>query len=41
MIFRLLDFPGGSVSKESSCNVVDCLQYRRPRLDPWVRKIPC
>ena len=41
MIFRLLDFPGGSVSKESSCNVVDCLQYRRPRLDPWVKKIPC
>ena len=24
--------PGGSESKESACN--------RPRLDPWVRKIP-
>ena len=27
-------FPGGSVLKESAC------QCRRPRFDPWVRKIP-
>ena len=27
-------FPGGSDSKES------CLQYRRPKFYPWVRKIP-
>ena len=31
---RTVDFPGGSDSKESSC------QCRRPRFDPWVRKIP-
>ena len=30
---RTVDFPGGSDSKESSC------QCRRPRFDPWVRKI--
>ena len=28
----LIDFPGGSDSKESAC--------RRPRFDPWVKKIP-
>ena len=32
-------FPGGLVSKESACNEGD-LQCRRPRFDPWVRKIP-
>ena len=26
--------PGGSDDKESAC------QFRRPRFDPWVRKIP-
>jgi len=29
-----LGFPGGSDSKES------VLQYKRPRFDPWSRKIP-
>ena len=29
-----LDFPGGSDSKESACNV------GRPEFDPWVGKIP-
>ena len=33
-------FPGGSVGKESTCNVEDCLQCRRPKFDPWVKKIP-
>ena len=37
---RLSVFSGGSVGKESACNTGDCLQYRRPRFDPWVRKIP-
>ena len=31
-VFR--GFPGGSDGKESAC------QCRRPRFDPWVRKIP-
>ena len=31
---------GGSVGKESTCNARERLQYRRPRFDPWVRKIP-
>ena len=29
-----MGFPGGSMGKESTC------QYRRCRMDPWVRKIP-
>ena len=33
-------FPGGSVLKESTCNAGNCLQCRRWRFDPWVRKIP-
>ena len=33
-------FPGGSVGKENACNIGDRLQYRRPRFDPWVGKIP-
>ena len=37
---RVLVFSGGSDSKESACNAGDCLQYRKPRFDPWVRKIP-
>ena len=32
-------FPGGAVDKESACNPRDCLQCRRSRFDPWVRKI--
>ena len=28
-------FPGGSDGKESAC------QCKRPRSNPWVRKIPC
>ena len=36
----ILDFAGGSVSKESTCNAGDCLQSRRPRFNPCVRKIP-
>ena len=30
---------GGSVSKESACCAVDCLQFRRPGFHPWVGKI--
>ena len=30
-------FPGGSDSKESTCNYLQC---GRPSFDPWVRKIP-
>ena len=37
-------FPGGSVSKESTCNphaiAADCLQRRRPRFDAWAGTIP-
>ena len=32
-------FPGGSVSKESTCSSGDCLQCTRPGFDPWVGKI--
>ena len=32
-LFFCWDFPGSSVGKK-------CLPCRRPRLDPWVRKIP-
>ena len=32
--------PWRSVSTESACNVGDCLQFRRPGFDPWIRKIP-
>ena len=35
-----MGFPGGSVGKESACNAGDSLQYRRPRFNPWVGKIP-
>ena len=31
---HILDFPGGSDGKSV------CLQCRRPRFDPWVRKMP-
>ena len=31
-------FPGGSVGKESTCNVGACLKYRRPGFDPCVGK---
>jgi len=34
-----LGFPGGSVSKESTCNAGDRLQHRRPGIHPWVGKI--
>ena len=30
-------FPDGSLSKESACQ---CRGHRRPRFDPWVRKMP-
>ena len=30
-------FPGGSVGKEPACQ---CRRGKRPRFDPWVRKIP-
>ena len=33
-------FPGGSVSKESTCNAEDNLQCRKPTFDPWVGKVP-
>ena len=37
-------FPGCSEDKESTCSTGDPgsihLQYRRPRFNPWVRKIP-
>ena len=29
----------GSLGEESTCNAGDCLQHRRPRFSPWVRKI--
>ena len=32
--------PGGSVGKESTCNVGDHLQCRRCWFNPWVGKIP-
>ena len=35
-----MSFPGGSVGKDSSCSVGDCLQCRRLEFDPWVRKNP-
>ena len=31
---------GGSAGKESTCNARERLQRRRPRFDPWVRKVP-
>ena len=40
MPHSILDFPGGSVSKESTCSAGDCLQGRRPRFNPCVRKTP-
>ena len=30
-----MGFPGGSVGKEPACNARDCLQSRRPGLDPF------
>ena len=33
-------FPGGSVNRESTCNVRDHLQCRRPGFNPLVGKIP-
>ena len=33
-------FPGGSVSKESTCNSGDCLQCKKHGFNPWVGKIP-
>ena len=35
-----LGFPGGSVGKEFTCSVWDCLQYRRAGFNPWIRKFP-
>ena len=35
-----LGFPGGSVGKEFTCSVGDCLQYRRARFNPWMGKFP-
>ena len=35
-----MDFPGGSVSKESACDAGDHLQCRRLGFIHWVRKIP-
>ena len=35
-----MNFPSGSVSKESVFNARDCLQCRSPGFDPWVGKIP-
>ena len=40
MPHSILDFPGGSVSKESTCSAGDCLQSRRPRFNPCIRKTP-
>ena len=34
---QLRGFPGGGSGKEPACQ---CRQFKRPRLDPWVRKIP-
>ena len=39
-VSQLKGFLGGSVSKESTCKAGDCLQYKRPSSDPWVRKFP-
>ena len=36
---KIKEFICGSVGKESSLNARDCLQCRRPRFGPWVRKI--
>ena len=35
-----MGFPGVLVGKESAWNAGNHLQCRRPRLNPWVRKIP-
>ena len=32
--------PGGSVSKDATCNAGDGLHSRTPEFDLWVRKIP-
>ena len=32
-----VDFPGGASGKEPACQ---CRRHKRPRFDPWVRKIP-
>ena len=32
-----MGFPGGASGKEPSCQ---CRRCRRPRFNPWVRKIP-
>ena len=37
---QMKGFPGGLVSKESTCNVGGYLQFRRPGFDPGVEKIP-
>ena len=37
---KFYGLPCDSVGKESACNARDCLQCRRPRFDPWIRKIP-
>ena len=36
-IVLLQSFSSGSVGKESTCQ---CRRHRRPRFNPWVRKIP-
>ena len=33
-------FPDALAGKESACNARDCPWCRRPRFNPWVRKIP-
>ena len=33
-------FPGSLVGKEFTCDAGHHLQYRRPRFNPWVGKIP-
>ena len=32
-----MDFPAGASGKKHTCQ---CRRYKRPTLDPWVRKIP-
>ena len=34
-----VSYPGSSVGKDFACNAGDCLQYRRRRIDAWVRKM--
>ena len=36
-VFFMIGFPGGTSSKESTCQ---CRRHKRCRFDPWVGKIP-